>query len=122
MSTILWAVIGCGVIALLYGVVTASRVMASDAGTPRMQEIAQAVQEGAAAYLRRQYTTIGIVGVVVLVILFILLGKYAAIGFLIGAVLSGAAGFIGFHVARQLLARGGPWSASTVSTAITIRR
>ena len=98
MSTILWAVIGCGVIALLYGVITASRVMASDAGTPRMQEIAQAVQEGAAAYLRRQYTTIGIVGVVVLVILFILLGKYAAIGFLIGAVLSGAAGFIGMNV------------------------
>ena len=91
MSTILWAVIGCGVIALLYGIVTASRVMASDAGTPRMQEIAQAVQEGAAAYLRRQYTTIGIVGVVVLIVLAILLGKFAAIGFLIGAVLSGAA-------------------------------
>ena len=98
MSTILWAVIGCGVIALLYGVVTASRVMASDAGTPRMQEIAQAVQEGAAAYLRRQYTTIGIVGVVVLIILALLLGKFAAIGFLIGAVLSGAAGFIGMNV------------------------
>ena len=98
MSTILWAVIGCGVIALLYGVVTASRVMASDAGTPRMQEISQAVQEGAAAYLRRQYTTIGIVGVVVLIILALLLGKFAAIGFLIGAVLSGAAGFIGMNV------------------------
>lgn len=98
MSTILWAVIGCGVIALLYGIVTASRVMASDAGTPRMQEIAQAVQEGAAAYLRRQYTTIGIVGVVVLIILALLLGKFSAIGFLIGAVLSGAAGFIGMNV------------------------
>jgi K(+)-stimulated pyrophosphate-energized sodium pump len=98
MSTILWAVIGSGVIALLYGVVTASRVMASDAGTPRMQEISQAVQEGAAAYLRRQYTTIGIVGVVVLIILALLLGKFAAIGFLIGAVLSGAAGFIGMNV------------------------
>lgn len=98
MSTILWAVIGCGVLALLYGVVTASRVMASDAGTPRMQEISQAVQEGAAAYLRRQYTTIGIVGVVVLIVLALLLGKFAAIGFLIGAVLSGAAGFIGMNV------------------------
>ncbi|NQW53531.1 MAG: sodium/proton-translocating pyrophosphatase, partial [Rhodospirillales bacterium] len=98
MSTILWGVIGCGLIAVLYGVVTASRVMAADAGTPRMQEIALAIQEGAAAYLRRQYTTIGIVGVVVLVVLALLLGKFAAIGFLIGAVLSGATGFIGMNV------------------------
>src|SRR6266403_1298061 len=98
MSNVLWAVIACGVIAVLYGVVTASRVMAADAGTPRMQEIAQAIQEGAGAYLRRQYTTIAIVGVVVLVVLAILLGKYAAVGFLIGAVLSGATGFIGMNV------------------------
>jgi K(+)-stimulated pyrophosphate-energized sodium pump len=98
MSTVLWAVIACGIIAVLYGVITASRVMAADSGTARMQEIAQAVQEGAAAYLRRQYTTIAIVGVVVLIVLAVLLGKHAAIGFLIGAVLSGATGFIGMNV------------------------
>src|SRR5216684_3693055 len=98
MSTVLWAVIACGVLAVLYGVVTASRVMAADAGTPRMQEIAQAIQEGAGAYLRRQYTTIAIVGVIVLIVLFALLGKFAAGGFLIGAVLSGATGFIGMNV------------------------
>jgi K(+)-stimulated pyrophosphate-energized sodium pump len=98
MSTVLWAVIACGAIAVLYGIVTASRVMAADSGTARMQEIAQAIQEGAGAYLRRQYTTIAIVGVIVLVLLALLLGKYAAGGFLIGAVLSGAAGFIGMNV------------------------
>ncbi|HKU95486.1 MAG TPA: sodium-translocating pyrophosphatase, partial [Vineibacter sp.] len=98
MSTILWAVIGCGVIAVLYGLVTGRAVLAKDAGTPRMQEIALAVQEGASAYLKRQYTTIAIVGVVVLVVLALLLGLWAAIGFLIGAVLSGAAGFIGMNV------------------------
>src|SRR5258708_9968069 len=98
MQSVLWAVIAWGVIAVLYGVVTASRVMAADGGRPRMQEIAQAIQEGAGAYLRRQYTTIAIVGLIVLIVLFALLGKFAAGGFLIGAVLSGAVGFIGMNV------------------------
>src|SRR5258708_37548299 len=98
MHSVLWAVIAWGVIAVLYGVVTASRVMAADAGTARMQEIAQAIQGGAGAYLRRQYTTIAVVGVIVLIVLAVLLGKYAAVGFLIGAVLSGATGFIGMNV------------------------
>ncbi|MDF3072839.1 MAG: hppa [Alphaproteobacteria bacterium] len=98
MSMPLWFVIGCGVLAVLYGIFTARAVLSADAGTPRMQEIAKAIQEGAGAYLRRQYITIAMVGVVVLVILFLLLGIWSAIGFLIGAVLSGAAGFIGMNV------------------------
>src|ERR1700719_3445102 len=93
-----YAIIVCGLVALLYGVVTSKQVLAADAGTARMQEISAAVQEGARAYLNRQYTTIGIVGVVLLIILGLILGIHVAIGFLIGAVLSGAAGYVGMNV------------------------
>ena len=91
-------IIVCGALALLYGLVTARQVLAADAGNARMQEIAAAVQEGAAAYLNRQYTTIGIVGLIILVILGLTLGIQVAIGFLIGAVLSAIAGYVGMNV------------------------
>jgi K(+)-stimulated pyrophosphate-energized sodium pump len=93
-----WFTIACGVIALLYGAFTARAVLASPAGNARMQEIAAAVQEGARAYLNRQYLTIGLVGIVVCVVLGVLLGLHVAIGFLLGAVLSGFAGYIGMNV------------------------
>ena len=91
-------IIACGVLALLYGLVTARQVLAADAGNARMQEISAAVQEGAAAYLNRQYTTIGIVGVIILIVLWLTLGQQVAIGFLIGAVLSAVAGYVGMNV------------------------
>ena len=91
-------VIACGVLALLYGVYAFRAVMATSAGTARMQEIAAAVQEGAAAYLNRQYTTIAMVGVIVAIVLAWGLGIYPAIGFVIGSVLSGAAGYVGMNV------------------------
>ncbi len=91
-------VLACGVLALLYGWVTSRQVLAADAGSARMQEISAAVQEGARAYLNRQYTTIAIVGIVILVILGVTLGLRVAVGFLIGSVLSGAAGYVGMNV------------------------
>ena len=91
-------IIVCGLLALVYGLITAREVLAASPGTARMQEISAAVQEGARAYLNRQYTTIGIVGVVILIVLGVILGIHVAIGFVIGAVLSGAAGYVGMNV------------------------
>src|SRR5262249_24963171 len=96
--TALWLIVLCGVLAVLYAVWAIRSVLASDPGSPRMQEIAAAVREGAQAYLKRQYTTIGVVGVLLFLILPSVLGFTVAIGYLIGAVLSGAAGFIGMNV------------------------
>ena len=98
MSSYLWLVIAAGVLAVLYGIVQTSALLAKSPGNEKMQEIAAAIQEGAQAYLRRQYMTIGIVGVVILVIVYFLIGPLAAVGFFLGAVLSGAAGFAGMLI------------------------
>jgi K(+)-stimulated pyrophosphate-energized sodium pump len=91
-------VVVCGILALLYGVFTSRAVLTADAGNERMQEIAVAIQEGAAAYLNRQYTTIAVVGVIIAVILLVLFNWHVALGFVIGAVLSGATGYIGMYI------------------------
>ncbi len=98
MTEVLWGIVACGVLALAYSAYTIRSVMAADPGSARMQEIAGAIREGAQAYLNRQYTTIAIVGAVIFVLAWILLGYLVAVGFLIGSVLSGLAGYVGMNV------------------------
>jgi len=96
--TYIWFAIACGVLALVYGIWASGSVLKASPGNERMQQIAAAIQEGASAYLNRQYTTIGIVGVVIFIVLLFALGWKVGVGFLIGAILSGATGYIGMNV------------------------
>jgi K(+)-stimulated pyrophosphate-energized sodium pump len=94
----LWIALGCALAAVAYGLVSVQWILARPAGNPRMQEIAAAVQEGAMAYLNRQYSTISVVGIALFVVLGLALDWYTAVGFAVGAVLSGATGYIGMNI------------------------
>src|SRR3989338_4092102 len=98
MSQSLMFALACAVLALVYGGITIRWVLAQPTGNDRMREIALAIQEGASAYLNRQYTTIGIVGVILFVVIWLALDSLTAIGFAIGALLSAAAGYIGMNI------------------------
>ena len=113
-------VVALGAVALVYGLVTARAVLAMDTGTARMQEIAGAIQEGAKAYLDRQYRTIAMVGVVIAIALGILLGVHVALGFLIGAVLSGVAGYVGMNVSVRANVRTAAAAQRGLSAALAL--
>ncbi|MEZ5775468.1 MAG: sodium-translocating pyrophosphatase [Hyphomicrobiaceae bacterium] len=115
MDMVMWLIIAGGALSLVYGAWAIQSLMSANAGNQRMQEIAGAIQEGAQAYLTRQYTTIGIAGVAIFILVGALLGWLQAIGFLIGAILSGLAGFIGMHVSVRANVRTAQASSVSLS-------
>ncbi|MGI8570581.1 MAG: sodium-translocating pyrophosphatase [Methylocella sp.] len=116
----IWVVIFAGLLSIVYGVVTSSKLLAADAGSPRMREIAGAIREGAQAYLKRQYATIAVVGIAIFAAFGFLVSWLLAAGFLIGAILSGAAGFIGMNVSVRANVRTAQAAMQSLAAALDI--
>lgn len=110
----------CGFIAILYGFITSRQVLNAPAGNEKMQSIAGAIQEGAQAYLNRQYRAIGLVGIVVAVLVFIFLGPVSTVGFLLGAILSGVAGYIGMNISVRANVRTAQGASESLQTGLTV--
>jgi K(+)-stimulated pyrophosphate-energized sodium pump len=119
MNVVLISIV-CGLVAVVYGFITSRQVLAASAGNAKMQEIAGAIQEGAQAYLGRQYRTIAMVGAVVAILVGIFLGLTSAIGFLIGAILSGVTGYIGMNVSVRANVRTAEAARTSLQTGLTV--
>src|SRR5688572_319595 len=118
--TVVLIAIACGAIAVLYGAITSLQVLKSSAGNERMVAVASAIQEGAKAYLFRQYSTIAVVGVVVAALVFFFLGPIEAVGFVIGALLSGVAGFIGMNISVRANVRTAEAARTSLQRGLTV--
>jgi K(+)-stimulated pyrophosphate-energized sodium pump len=115
-----WLVFACGLLAVVYGIFASRSVLSAPTGNDRMREIAAAVQEGANAYLNRQYRTIAIVGIVICALLWWRLGSFVAIGFVIGSVLSGLAGYIGMNISVRSNLRTAEAARKGIAPALSI--
>ena len=120
MNSTIYFALGSALLALIYGAVSITQVMKLPRGNEAMQGISDAIQQGASAYLRRQYTTIAMVGVILLIVIAVFLDRYTAIGFLIGSVLSGLAGFIGMNVSVRTNSRTAEAARSGLNPALKV--
>jgi len=118
--TVVLIAIACGLLAVVYGIITSQQVLKASPGNEKMQSIAAAIQEGAQAYLGRQYRTIAMVGVVVAVILFLTLGALSTVSFLLGAILSGAAGYVGMNISVRANVRTAEAARTSLQGGLTL--